>query len=49
MTANSRDALRFVREAEPRLFHVSAEILKPTDLVGVLLAILLKEYRDGER
>ena len=45
ITANARTALRLVREAEPRLFHVSADVLKPHDLVDVLLAHLLAAYR----
>jgi hypothetical protein len=43
--SNMWSAVRFVREAEPRLFQVPATVLKPKELVGPLIGIALRAHR----
>jgi hypothetical protein len=45
IVANASAAVRIVRQAESRLFHVPATELKPKDLIGPIVALLLSEYR----
>jgi hypothetical protein len=40
--ANVAAAVRFVRQAEPRLFQVPATVLKPKELAGPLATIALR-------
>lgn len=44
IVANASAAVRIVRQAEARLFQVPATVLKPKDLVGPVVALLLSEY-----
>ena len=43
--ANGSTAVRVVREAEPRLFQVPASVLRPKELLGPLVKVLLRVYR----
>lgn len=43
--ANLWSSVRFVRQAEQRLFQVPAAVLKPKELVGPLVVIALRGYR----
>jgi hypothetical protein len=45
IVANASAAVRIVRQAESRLFQVPATVLKPKDLVGPVVLLLLGEYR----
>jgi hypothetical protein len=45
IVTNASAAVRIVRQAEPRLFQVPATVLKPKDVVGPIVALLLREYR----
>jgi hypothetical protein len=45
ITANVSTAVRVVREADPRLFRVAATLLKPKELMGPLVKLVLRAYR----
>jgi hypothetical protein len=49
IVANASAAVRILRQAEPRLFQVPATVLKPKDLVGPLVGLVLAEYRRERR
>ncbi len=44
IAANVSTGVRLLREAEPRLFRVPASILKPKELVGPIVSLLLRGY-----
>jgi hypothetical protein len=49
IAANASAAVRILRQAEPRLFQIPATVLKPKDLVGPLVGLVLRGYRRERR
>jgi hypothetical protein len=47
IAASSSQAVRVVRQAEPRLFQVPATVLKPKELMDPLASLLLRACRGG--
>ena len=45
ITANVSSGVRVAREADARLFQVPATVLKPKELIGPLVSLLLRAYR----
>jgi hypothetical protein len=45
ITANVSTGVRVAREADPRLFQVPATVLKPKELTGPLVSLILRAYR----
>jgi hypothetical protein len=45
ITANVSTGVRVAREADPRLFQVPATVLKPKELIGPLVSLVLRAYR----